>query len=492
MAAYIHIFAVVCVLTPARSLVADNYHYGRQAMTSTRAWQTHGCYRAGSSLFHHMPIDKALNGCHDDWNSLDHLDPTSAVRHLLKHFIVLRSRYSVLQEGFGLAQHGNWTTVTQLAESPKTFRETGIWSVSRGPMANQTINGPKPNVTVWMVYSNLDESKKLEHDCTTALGIFSPYVAPITVRNLLFPYESYNLSVSRNPLFANGQTSYRACLPSITLDAYGFKVFVPDTEWSSFTPHLAKSTPGHDARILSKSRDFENSTIPITLMFSDHMSCSSVSSTITLTSAIDPSSIFKPEISNTSSCVTISPINSSIKGVPPAVWAWKGSIKHAADGIYQLSVNNATNNVGVATDSVYHLLIRKGSAENPMTFQNVTYSKGLLQQKPDGLFKIVSDAAGAELMRYSTDFGATYSAWRDYTSEFNLPADTFSTVEFWKGHHIRVQHYSKMTGSAAQAVDSDHGIGQNVVRRVPQLLLRGPFNQWYVIHLQSFSFAKAK
>lgn len=457
---------------------ANNYHYGRQPMTSTRSWQTHGCYRAGSILYKDMPIEKALNGCHDEWNSLDHFDPTAAPRHMLKHFTYLRSQYAVLRDGFNLTQYGNWTDTNPFPKSPKTNRESGVWSVSRGFMINQPVVGQNANVTVWILYSNLNETRKLENDCTSALGMFSPYSDSVKIRNLVFPYETYDLEASQNIWSADGQGRYRACLPSITLNPFGFKVFVPASDWTPPIPHLVGFTPGHDARILSKPHE-TNSTIPIKFMFSEQMSCSSVSSAVSLTYTIDPSSASTPQIdSNATSCTSISPNSSSFKGVPPAMWIWSSSIIHAVDGMYQITINNATSNAGISTDSIDHVIIRKGLADNPITFQNVTYSRGILQRKSNGIFKIVSNAAGADSMRYSVDFGETYSSWRNYTSELELPSDTFSTVQFWSGNHIRVQYHSKMAGSAAQAVDSDYGIGQEIVRRVPQLLLKGPYNQW--------------
>lgn len=449
-------------------------------MTASRAWQIHGCYRAGSQLYNEMPFDKALNGCHDDWNSLDHLDPTSGTRNMLKHFSYLRTQYPVLQDGFNLTQHGNWSTISTPVGSPNTQTESGIWSVSRGLMSNQQLSGTNSQVPVWMLYSNLNETRRLEQDCSSHSGILSPYPAPTTVRNLLFPYETYSLSPSQRAFFANGQPSFQGCLPSITLDSFSYKVFVPVNDWVSPLPHLVAFTPGHDARIVSKSRE-NKSSIPIKLSFSHQMSCSAVSASISLAYTIDPSSTSVPKLETaTANCTSVDATSSSVNGVTPAVWSWSSTISNAVDGIYHLTINNATDNLGINTRSVDHLIIRKGSVDNPITFQNVTYSRGLLQKKSDGRFSLVSNAAGADLMRYSTDFGAKYSSWINYTSHYDLPVDVFNYTQFWTGNHIRVQYHSKLAGSAAHAVDSDQGLNDGIVRRVPQLLLRGPFNEWSV------------
>ncbi|KAF5368145.1 hypothetical protein D9615_010206 [Tricholomella constricta] len=54
---------------------ASNYLYGRQAMTGNRAWKRHGCYVLSSEQYFNMPLEKALLGCNDEWNALDHFDP---------------------------------------------------------------------------------------------------------------------------------------------------------------------------------------------------------------------------------------------------------------------------------------------------------------------------------------------------------------------------------------------------------------------------------
>lgn len=456
---------------------ASNYLYGRQAMTATRAWQIHGCYRVGSEQYFNMPLDKALNGCKDDWNSLDHLDPTSAVRHVMAHFTYLRSQYAALQDGFSLNQRGNWTSYGQLPGSNMTKTEWGFWSVTRGPLDQQQLTGPNANVTVWMLYSNLNETKTFEYDCSTQMWISAPYPAPTTVRNLMYPYETYNLAGSQSPYYLDGKAPYRGCLQSVTMDALGFKVLVPVDNWVPPLPQLVQFTPGHDARILSDGKS--DKPISISLSYSDEMSCDSISQSISLSYVIDPASSSQPHIdTNSVTCASVPSVPNSIGSAPAAVWTWSSQILDAADGIYELVVQNATNKAGVRTQSADHLVMRKGTSDNPMTFQSATYSKKLLQKASDGLYKIVSNAAGADLMRYSVDFGKTWLKWQPYSSVTGLPAGTFSELQFWEGNHIRVQYWSKLGGSAAQQVDSDYGYSPSGVRTLPQLLLRGPFNQW--------------
>ncbi|MBW0472818.1 hypothetical protein O181_012533 [Austropuccinia psidii MF-1] len=457
---------------------ASNYLYGRQAMTATRAWQTHGCYKIGSEQYYNIPLGKALTGCHDEWNSLDHFDPTSDVRNVLAHFTYLRKQYAALQDGFNLVQRGNWTTWGQLPGSNHTQTEWGFWSVSRGALDNQALNGLNANVTIWMLYSNLNETKTYSFDCGTQLWISSPYPAPITVRNLIYPYETYNLAGSKSPYYLDGKAPYRGCLQSITLDPLGFKVFVPVDNWVPPLPTLVSFTPGHDSRVLSKAAS-DQKIIPISLSFSDEMSCQAVSQAVSLSYVIDPASSAQPRIdTNSANCTSTDPQLRPIRSAPAAVWTWTSQIINAEDGIYEIIINNATNKAGTHTNSVDHLLVRKGGIDNPITFSKVTYSSNLLQKGTDGLYKIISNAAGANLMRYSTDFGQTWSQWKNYSRELGLPAGTFSKPQFWEGNHIRVQYWSRLGGSAAQQVDADYGFSGPGIRNTPQLLLRGPFNQW--------------
>ncbi|KAI9613753.1 hypothetical protein KEM48_003646 [Puccinia striiformis f. sp. tritici PST-130] len=436
----------------------------RQAMSATRAWQTHGCYRVGSQQYFEMPFERALTGCNDEWNSLDHFDPTSPVRNVLSHFTHLRAQYPALQDGFDLVQRG---IGRPLANSQAQTR----------PRLNGVLERQSKRVRYAATHGNLNKTKTFEFDCGTQLWISAPYPAPITVRNLMYPYETYNLAGSKSPYYLDGKAPYRGCLQSVTMDALGFKVLVPVDSWMAPLPKLVHSSPSHDARILSHS-DTDSNPIPITLSFSDEMACDSVTQSLSLAYVIDPSSSHQPHINlNSPTCTSIPPILNSLSLAPAATWTWSSQIQDAPDGIYEIIIKNPSNTAGAHTQSTDHLIIRKGSHDNPITFQTVAYSKSLLHKGSDGLFQLLSNAAGADLMRYSGDFGKTWFKWQPYAKVVGLPAGTFSDSQFWEGNHIRVQYWSKL-GSAAQAVDSDYGYSGTDVRTVPQLLLRGPFNQW--------------
>lgn len=69
---------------------ADNYIFGRQAMSTATAWQTHGCYSLDSAQYYEMPLESARHGCTDDTVSYDHRDPSAPVRNILRHMFQLR------------------------------------------------------------------------------------------------------------------------------------------------------------------------------------------------------------------------------------------------------------------------------------------------------------------------------------------------------------------------------------------------------------------
>ena len=55
---------------------ASNYIFGRQAMSTATAWQTHGCYTLDSTQYYQMPWEAARTGCNDETVSYDHRDPS--------------------------------------------------------------------------------------------------------------------------------------------------------------------------------------------------------------------------------------------------------------------------------------------------------------------------------------------------------------------------------------------------------------------------------
>jgi alpha-1,3-glucan synthase len=139
---------------------AENYIFGRQAMSPSLAWEMHSCYKIGSSQFHNFPVDKAARGCEDESNTLDHRDPSSPVRNILKSMYEMRQNYPVLNDGWFLQQLSNQTHDIYLPGSNGTPTELGLWSTMRGlfaPFQDLSANGGQGNQSVWLVYHNQDE-----------------------------------------------------------------------------------------------------------------------------------------------------------------------------------------------------------------------------------------------------------------------------------------------------------------------------------------------
>lgn len=323
----------------------------RQAMMSNKAWQHHGCYKLGSLQYYNMPLEAALTGCYDDWNSLDHFDPTTDMRRLLKHFMYLRTTYNALQDGFNLVQRGNWTYYIQRPGSNNTASEMGLWSVSRAGIPGvQTLTGQHTD-QVWLLYSNLNTSQTWTYDCTGPLWISSPYIAGSTVQNLFAPYEKYTLSQSLSSYYSNGTGPYYGCLQSVTMDTYGMKALVLESEWVPPIPMLTRFLPGHDARIQVTQGDVNATNVDIVLEFNVPMSCDGITTSLRFNMSssgiggqpiLDPSTVHCTNITN--------PVTSPLPGVPLSAFSWSATLRNVEDGILEIVLNNpSAQNTGSST-----------------------------------------------------------------------------------------------------------------------------------------------
>ena len=452
---------------------ASNYLYGRQSMVSNQAWQRHGCYRLGSTQYYNMPYDKALTGCYDPVISQDNFDPTAEARRGIRNQIYLRSAFPALQDGFSLVQLGNWTHYIQLPGSNGTETELGLWSVSRAPLTQQEgsngfdANGTIDNV-VWLLYTNENATQSYTIDCTQPSGN-SPFVGGTTVRNLFYPYETYDLQNSNSPFFYNDKAPYFGCIGSVTMQPFEYKALVPEAQWKQQPATISKFTPGHDARVPLSD------TIDITIEYDTPMDCTGMRNAMTLTTSLGGSTA-QPQLSQ-GSCLSITGDPPTLVATAPSAWRWTGQITGAVEGIYRIDIGNfATQTAGINTNATDHLLLRVGNPDNVMVFPDSDYSDTLLSVS-GGTYTANLSAPGADQWRYSADFGQTWSNWTNYQSgETTLNATMFEN-HWWSGHHIMVQYYSALVGSSfhIEHADADWTGGQ---RRWPQLLARGAFNTW--------------
>ncbi|KAM5531218.1 hypothetical protein V8D89_015136, partial [Ganoderma adspersum] len=466
---------------------ASNYLYGRQAMFSNKAWQRHGCYSLGSDQYFNMPLGKSMIGCQDDWNSLDHFDPTTDSRRIFSHFLALRNQFGSLQDGFNLVQRGNWTYYISRPGSNNTQTEMGLWSVSRAPLDGvQTLTGNKDQI--WLLYSNENQTRTWSYDCKGSLWISSPYESEQVVRNLFYPYETYTLAESGSAVNNDSKAPWFGCMSSITMDPFGFKALIPIDEWVPPPPMLTKFTPGHDARIQAEAGDANATTVQISLEFSLPMDCNSVTNGMSFTLVGNGSA---PTVDQTSvKCLTLTDVDPPrIPGTPVSQWSWTANLVNFPDGILDIQVKNVATQAGVSTNVrlrahtarvpcqvTDHLLLRKGSAKNVMVFPDSDYDDAALSVS-GGTYTFTHQAWGADKFRYSANFGKNWTQWQNYEATSTLNATLFQdSGNFWDGDHVIVQYWSDLAKSATVVVHADHGY--SMPRRVPQLLARGPFNQW--------------
>ncbi|KAF9265419.1 glycoside hydrolase family 13/glycosyltransferase family 5 protein [Marasmius fiardii PR-910] len=452
---------------------ANNYLYGRQAMSGTLAWKRHGCYKLGSEQYFNMPLDKGALGCYDDWNALDHFDPTADSRRLFSQFNYLRTVYGALQDGWNLVQRGNWTYYIERPGSNHTATEMGLWSISRSGLPDvQTLTG-QHNDQVWMLYTNENTTKTWSYDCKGPLWISSPFQSGTTVRNLFSPYEIYMLEDSLSSYFNDSKAPWLGCLRSVTMDPYGFKILVPVDQWTSAPPALTNFSPGHDARIMSSTGVDD---VDISLEFNAEMDCGKLTSSISLEIASSGRGNV-PIITDVKCGASENPKTGIVQGVSMTRWEWNATLKSLPDGVLTITVNNPPrNDGGNGTGVIDHLLLRKGGRDNIMVFPENDYTNSLTYS--NGHLQYTHKAVGADMFRYSLNFGMNYTNWTKWEDVTVIPPELYNGMnKFWEGDHIMLEYWSSATLSSAHVTHADHGYS-GPSRRVPQFLARGPFNQW--------------
>ncbi|KAF9535312.1 modular protein with glycoside hydrolase family 13 and glycosyltransferase family 5 domains [Crepidotus variabilis] len=449
---------------------ASNYLYGRQSMVSNLAWKRHGCYGLGSEQYFNMPLEKSLFGCHDDWNALDHFDPTADSRLLFSQFNWLRTVYGSLQDGFNLVQRGNWTYFIERPGSNKTLTEMGLWSVSRAAIPNvQTVGGIYHD-QVWLLYTNENTTKEWSFPCNGADWISSPFTSDTKVQNIFYPYEVYDLEQSLSSYNNDSKAPYFGCLAKITMDPYGFKLLVPTQQFVPPPPMITKFTPGHDTRILSNITN-----VNIGFEFNTAMDCAGITSSIQLNMATSGHGS-APTITN-AQCNPVTGKAGRLPGAPVSAFAWTATLSNFPDGVLELVVNKAPAASGNTTQ-IDHFLLRKGAADNVMVFPENEYdTEGAFTKSGDG-YQFAHKAYGADTFRYSADFGKSWTDWAKWEDTTTLDKGRFDTSDnFWEGKHVMVQYWSNSTMSAAHMIHADYDY-KGKPRRYPQFLVRGPFNNW--------------
>ena len=170
--------------------------FGRSPMSSSNAWQIHGCYKVGSVKYANFPIESAAWGCLDDNVSLDHRDPSHPIRNIQKVMFEMRKNYPVLNDGYYLQQLSNQTYQIFLPGSNHTPTETGMWSIYRAAFSGiQDFDGiGQGNQGMWFVYQNDKRDTNYQFDCSDPQkALISPFDEGTTVKNLFPPFDEYTL-----------------------------------------------------------------------------------------------------------------------------------------------------------------------------------------------------------------------------------------------------------------------------------------------------------
>jgi len=449
-------------------------------MSSSLAWQLHGCYTVGSVKYANFPIDSARYGCLDDNVSLDHRDPSHALRNIIKRMFEMRKQYPVLNDGWYLQQLSKQTYNVYLPGSKNMPTETGLWSIYRSAFSGvQNIsNDAQGDQSVWLLYTNENKTVDYSISCSSNRSIVSPFTDGTVVKNLFAPYEEYTLETSFQSLGLEGTTEPNGCISNMTMPAWGFKAFVPKDKFVDPKPTITSFSPGHDMRLYSDSNTGQ--TVSIGLGFSTEMDCLSIMNSVHVTSTTVSGG---PAIldNSTMSCSAIDGKPEGWIGEPQTNFRFSAELQKVHHGVHRITVNNASSSAGSFTNAVDHFMLRLGSFENPMVYPtHANYSSTLLHQTPDNALYVSHKADGADLWRYSLNFGSTYSDWMPYTggnSSLDEQPWSGTSKQEWKGHHAIIQYWSRLAGSSDHYQHGDTGVDATP-RRLPNLFLEGPFNQF--------------
>ena len=437
--------------------------------------------QVGDTNLNKAPFNSSLVACEDDSVSLDHRDPSHPVYGVMKQMFEFRNRYPVLTDGWVVNELSKQTFSYTLPGSFGVPTETGLWSVHRGRVSHiQYFSGQGVfgNQSVWLVYSNYNGSRIYGADCSSDEAIIAPWSANITVRNLFYPFDEWQLGTSAVQLGIDGSNEPNGCMPRINMTHYGFEAFVPVDAWLAPSPVITRFLPGHDARILSRTETDKASSVDIEVRFSAQMDCDSFRQGITVDSYTEHAEDVQFDESSIG-CLTIDPLYEAYYyGPSPSIWRAKLTLNNVYDGVHVVNINNITSSdKNTSTGSHDHFMFRIGQKDNPMVFPFLAnYSTSLLYQssnakrdvsRADSGYYISHKTAGADKWRHSLSFGAVWSDWYDYTpGNATLPAQTWSGTgrkQTWEGAHVQVQYWSEATGSSDHSIEGDLATAHSAV-----------------------------
>jgi alpha-1,3-glucan synthase len=301
---------------------SDNYIFGRQPMTSSLAWQLHGCFQRNASYqYFQMPFNRTKRGCEDNAQSRDHFNVATPEFSFVKHLYHLYNDYPVLRDGFSLRMlsQNTWNVTVQTSDYVTNYTVAGVWSAVRSFLPQQ--KRPAGNIadTAWFVYSNANHSTSWSAACDSPNAIRSPFITGTQLINIFPPFDTVRV----------GGQGYQTCLEKVDLKPFEFKVFVELSKWIRPGPMIGRFEPGHDARI-ARPDDVEQGkmSVPFSIYFTERMDCQSVIS-----------SIFADSGNLRSGSLTCQDVFVEMgQEVTPAVWALSGTLENVSDGVHRIIV----------------------------------------------------------------------------------------------------------------------------------------------------------
>lgn len=465
---------------------AANYIFGRQPITSSIGWQKHGCYQIGTTQYTDLDFGPASEACRDDWNSLDHLDPTSPTKHYIARMNEIRSYFPQVRDGWDLKLIGKWTHEGTFPgnelygeSNPTTW---GLWSMIRGPLAPYQKFSDQ-NDYIWLIFTNENTTKTYDMDCMRQVdnkfppypALLGPYSSGSTVKNLLYPYEEIDLSTSTidSPDIGN-----IGCIPHLTIDAYGSKIFVKKEDWIRPSLYLTKFLPGHDSRIYSAT---EVTSFKISLGFSEEVDCKDLFKRIGFNSRTLNSSFAPKILEDSISCGYLDqPAPQEYTNAPVTKWFFNATLDSVPNGMHELLLNEVKSTSNQTMQSkIARLIFRVGNEENPLVYpNNATFSPSLLYKASNGDLYVNHTGAGADKYRFSLNYGGTYSKWKTVSTpseKLQKPTWNGTNLQKWDGDHLIVQYWSSIALSTAHV---QHGDTLNYSRQFPNLFVQGAFNRF--------------
>jgi alpha-1,3-glucan synthase len=287
-------------------------------MTSSLAWQLHGCFNLNASYqFFDMPFTRARVGCTDDTQSMDHFNQASPSFLFVKQLFHALRDYPLLTDGLNVEtlSQQTWNITAPTTKYVTNYTTVGVRSVVRGLLPGQGLSSPNMADKVWAVYSNVDTETSWESACSSLSSIKSPFPPGTLVRNILPPHQTFTI----------GGTVGNACLSSLRLAPFEFLALVPQSQWVEPVPKIVNFLPGHDARILREENVAEGTmVVELDLAFSNEMDCISVTNSVSVDiGTINPQSVKCEAMAlNLGSAIT------------QGKWHWKAKWENVPDGVH--------------------------------------------------------------------------------------------------------------------------------------------------------------